>query len=62
MDASEVFEINQEINQRLAEMSTGDAETRRCRHKDVMELVTKLCVELVNVTDKKPKKEIDLSF
>lgn len=60
MTAAEVFKINQEINQRLAEMSTGDAETRRCRHKDIMELVSKLCVELVSKVDYSPQKELDI--
>ena len=48
MTPAEVFKINQEINQRLAEMESGDAETRRVRHKDIIELVTRLCVEIVD--------------
>ena len=47
MTAMEVLNIYQDINQRLAEMVNGDAPTRRQRHKDVIELVSKLCAAIM---------------
>lgn len=60
MTNEDVFKINQEANERLAEMATGDAGIRRARHKDVMELITKLCIEIVgrNGAASADKKEL----
>jgi len=47
MTALEVLSTYQDINQRLAEMVNGDAETRHRRHKDIIDLVSKLCAAVI---------------
>jgi len=55
MTAMEVLNTFQDINQRLAEMVNGDAPTRRQRHKDVIELVSKLCAAIME--SQQPSKQ-----
>ena len=59
MTALEVLNTYKDINQRLAEMVNGDAETRHHRHKDIIELVGKLCAAVMEQSQSS-KQDVEL--
>ena len=61
MTTAEIFQVNQEINAKLADLvQLGDATIKATKHQEIMELVTRLCVDLADKNNSEVHKNFEV--